>query len=359
MRKLAIAGGLVYAAALGATAVGAVPNSLMLHLANTVSGGQFLDKGRADTTLGRLEGNGQNWFQFLVVQGDPLDGGQFKNTLDLRGWKVEWAYDKKDPTDPNRYGSGTMEFTNASLWAAVPVGTILTINEWEKAWYLTDTPLGFDPAGTGGLKRDGGLNGLGTQRGNAYNPAIHTLRDFSEDLQWNPFSSGSDGVFPHETGDWRIHVYAGERNPDSSFKYFNFTGSVVDGDPSNPIQVGTDDGGLFAINNDNWQWTIRDAGNNVIQGPFGESGTGLGSTWNVGSVEVVRLENFPIGINATRANYLNAGIADYRDGSSSTYSQPSTWSSGAAFQDLSPMRSWLRQGDANLDGAADGADFLA
>ena len=51
------------------SADGAVPNSLMLNEANTVSGSNFLDKGRADSTLGRVEGNGQNWLEFLVVQG--------------------------------------------------------------------------------------------------------------------------------------------------------------------------------------------------------------------------------------------------------------------------------------------------
>lgn len=85
-----------------ATAIGTTHNALMLNLANTVSNDGFLDKGRADPTLGRLEGNGQNWFELMVVQGDDLGGGQFSNTLDLRGWKLDWVYDKAlDDDAPN------------------------------------------------------------------------------------------------------------------------------------------------------------------------------------------------------------------------------------------------------------------
>ena len=52
------------------------------------------------------------------------------------------------------------------------------------------------------------------------------------------------------------------------FKYFTFTGSVTDG--ANTYAIGTDDGGLFATNNDLWRYTIKDAQGNVIQGPYGE-----------------------------------------------------------------------------------------
>ena len=116
-------------AGLSGAASGAVRNSFMLNEANAVTGSKFLESNKFDTTLGRLQGNGQNWLEFIVVQGDELVGNKFSHTLDLRGWKLDWAYDKKDPTDPNKYGSGTITFTNDPLWAAVPVGTMLTINE--------------------------------------------------------------------------------------------------------------------------------------------------------------------------------------------------------------------------------------
>ena len=346
--------------ALGPAAVWAVtPNALMLNLVNTVSTASFLDKGRADPAFGRLEGNGQNWMEFLVVQGDDLGGGQFSNTLDLRGWKLEWSYDKlldDETPEPNYFGSGTVTFSQDPLWAAVPKGSFITVNEWKEVYYLNaaNTPAGYDPAPTPvtpGLKRDGGINGLGTAVAPAFDPSTHEKRDFSTNTQWNPRKPGG--------GDWEIHVWAGERNPDTSFKYFSFTGSIVAGDPTMPAAIGTEAGGLFSANNDAWQWTIRDAANGIVQGPYGERVTNTGSTWNVNPTEVVRLEAFNVGTGATQASYLGANIANYRDGSTSTYGQPNSWSSGAGVQDLSPLRSWVVEGDANLDGHINAGDMLA
>lgn len=336
-------------------AYAAAPNSFVLNEANTISGGRFIDKGRGDpffsspaTSTGRLEGHGQNWFEFLVVQGDEMPGGSFKNALDLRGWTLEWQYDKQDPTDPNQFGHGTIQFTDDPLWAAVPTGTLLTVSEWQQAWYASDTPFEYDPWGAGGLARAGGINGLGNQRGTTYNETIHTLLDLSTDVSWNPHAN-----------DWHLHVYAGERNADLSFKYFNFSGSVTDGDDT--YAIGTNDGGLFALNNDNWQWTIKDAQGQVIQGPFGEEDTGLpGSSWSLSAQEIIKLEAFATGTGATVDSYLGVGIADYRDGSTGSFGQPNSWSSGGGFQDLSMLRNWLPlPGDANLDGVVDSLDYLA
>lgn len=333
----------------------AVPNSFILNEANSVSGGAFLDKGRSDATLGRVEGNGQNWIEFLVVQGDELSGSGYRNTLDLRGWKIEWSYDKRlsDPLD-EQYGSGVIEFTDDPLWAAVPRGTMLTVSEWQDAWYLTDTPASVDPWMAGGLQREGGINGLGNQRGTAYNASIHTKLGATvedpdphvlyTDTSWNPAAD-----------DWNVHVFAGERNPDDSFKYFTFSGSITDG--GSTFAIGTDDGGLFPVNNDNWQWTIKDASDQVIQGPYGEEDAGLGSTWRVGSDEIIKLEQVNAASNPTPADYLGVGISDYNDGSSVTFGNPNTWSSGAGNQGLDGLRDWLLPGDANLDGKVDAADY--
>ena len=337
----------------------AARNSFMLNEANAVTGSKFLESNKFDTTLGRLQGNGQNWLEFITVQGDELPSGGFSHTLDLRGWTFEWAYDKQDPTDPHQFGSGAVTFTNDPLWAAVPVGTMLTVNEWQKVWYRPGSDL------SGGLDRVGGIAGSGLQRGTAYNPATDTLVDFSTDTRWNPLANGGGA-----SGDWNMHVWAGERNPDDSFKYFTFSGSVVDGDPSQPIPVGTDAGGLYPVNNDNWQWSIKDAAGNVIQGPLGETGTGVTATspytgqptasnWSVNSQEIIRLEGFPGGQNPTQQTYLDAWLNDYQDGSSGSFGQPNIWSSGSGVQDLSSLRNWLKTGDANLDGVVDGADFLA
>src|SRR4029079_9902246 len=82
---------------------------------------------------------------------------------------------------------------------------------------------------------------------------------------------------------------------------------------------------------------------------------------SVGSDELMRLENFPLSRTppATIANYLNVNAPDYIDGTSSTYGRPNEWSSGSEKQNLAPLRDWVKQGDANLDGRIDNADFLA
>lgn len=350
--------------------IGAVPNSLVMNEVNTVSGGSFLDKGRSDSTLGRVEGNGQNWFEFLVVQGDTRQGGGFKNTLDLRGWTIEWSYDKQLTPGETQvaHGSGVITFTDDPLWAAVPRGTMLTVSEWQDAWYLTDTSAGYDPFNAGGLQRAGGINGLGHLRGVAYDGSVHMKLGatspggdphvLATNTAWNPAANGGGA-----NGDWSMHVFAGERNPDSSFKYFTFSGSVTDS--TGTYAIGTDDGGLFAMNNDNWQFTIKDrpaAGQqpDVIQGPIGEQDTGIpGTTMRVSSTEIMRLEAFDDhATQPTQAQYLAATIAQYADGSTGTFAKPNEWSSGAGHQGLLNLRNWLRVGDADLDGIVGASDFV-
>ncbi len=354
------------------SAFAAAPNSLLLNEANNVSGGSFLDKGRADPAFGRVEGNGQNWFELLVVQGDELPGGGFKNTLDLRGWTIEWSYDK-DNLHVQK-GAGTIRFTQDPLWAAVPRGSLITISEWQDAWYLVDTPPSYDPwLNGGGLARAGGINGLGNLRGAAFNnpdpqnptyqklgatpqnPDPHVLHT---DTSWNPAKNGGG-----YDGDWTLHVYAGERNPDNSFKYFEFDGSVTDSNGTHAI--GTDEGGLFAINNDEWRMTIRDKpaqGQNpldapIIQGPIGEHLPG--SSYGVGTTEISRLEAFNDRFALpTQADYLGATIASYRSGSTSTFGTRNIWDSGDSHQGLLALRDWLRPGDADLDGAVTAADYV-
>jgi len=334
----------------------AVANSLILNEANTVSGGKFLEDAiHTDSVLGRLEGNGQNWMEFAVVQGDDLGGGSYADTLDMRGWTLEWEYNK-DGLELE-FGSGTVTFNDEPLWAAVPQGTLIVINEWQEAWYLIDTPPSYDPYNGGGLKREGGINGLGHQRGEEFNSTIHTLRDLSTDLSWNPAAD-----------DWSINVYAGERNPDSSFKYFTFTGTVTEPDGDDPdtdpdvFTMGVDDdAGLFAVNNDDWQITIRDDANNTIQGPIGEA---VGSFGGINSEEILKIEDFPLGSNPIVASYLATDLSSYNDGASSTFGEANSWSSGSATEDLSPLRSWwdanlTQTGDLNGDGSVTTDDVAA
>jgi hypothetical protein len=333
-------------------ALAVVPNSVILNEANTVSSNSFLEDDKVDPVLGRLQGNGQNWLELLVVQGDELGGGSFKNTIDMRGWKLEWSYN----VGIDKQGAGVVTFSNDPLWGAVPTGTALTISEWQEVWYLTNTPSSVDPFG--GLQQRGGINGLGNARGEdlVYDPQIHTLRDFSTNTSLRPASN-----------DWQINVFAGERNPDTSFRFFNFSGTVTEPDGMDAdtapdvFTIGVDnEAGIFPVNNDNWRLTIRDAANNVIQGPIGEGLTGwIGG--GLGSDEILKVESFAVGTNPTVASYLGTVIGNYNAGSSSTFGQANVWSSGGFTQDLSPLRAWWtapHAGDFDADGDVDGADFV-
>jgi hypothetical protein len=342
----------VFAMLISSPASAVVPNSVLLNEANTVSSGDFLEDDKVDPVLGRLQGNGQNWIELIVVQGDELGGGSFKNTVDMRGWKLEWSYFAA----PDKQGSGVVTFSNDALWGAVPRGTALTITEWQKSWYLTNTPSTFDPAGAGGLEHKGGINGLGNVRNDPYDSAIHTLLDLSTNTSWNPAAN-----------DWHINVFAGERNPDTSFRFFNFAGTVTEPDGTDAgadpdvFTIGVDnEAGIFPVNNDAWQLTIRDAAGNVIQGPIGEAAPGWGGS-GIGSDEILKIESFPIGSSPTVASYLGTSGGNYNDGSSSTFGQANVWSSGGFKEDLSPLRAWWtapKPGDFDSDGDVDGADFV-
>jgi hypothetical protein len=369
-----------WAALLGATsAFSAVTNSLIMNEVNTVSGEDFIDKGRSDAALGRVEGNGQNWWELLVVASDPG-----KNTLDLRGWKIDWSYHKlpsvMGPDNLNDFGSGVITFSSDPLWAAVPRGTLLTISEWKDVWYEANS-AGQDPfPGAGGLQRAGGIAGTGNVHGVPYDELLHTkigltpgatsgADPFHTNTYWNPGANGGGA-----NGDWRIHVFAGEgKITDTTYQYFSFSGSVTTNSMSGPVThpIGSDEAGLFAINNDLWRYTIKDAQDNVVQGPIGEwdpaswnpetmsFGAGVpGSVQSVSSVEIYRLEAFHQGTNPTQATYLGTSLANYIDGSTSRFGLHNIWSSGAGVQGLDGLRNWLKPGDANLDGYVDAADYV-
>ena len=342
-----------------AAAQAAAPNSLILNEANAVSGdSKYLGGGKSDPALGRLEGNGQNWLEFIVA---GADAG--KHTLDLRGFTIDWQYSK----DAGSFGSGTITFSQDPIWAAVPQGTMVTVNEWQKAWYLIDTPPG--PANShgdtfvdgdnnpgGGMQRDGGIDGFGAQKGSAFNAAIDTLRDFSTNTSWNPSPTTPGGP------DWNINVWAGEGLVAGSAKYFDFSGTITKGGAT--TNVGLDAAaGLFSANNDNWQFSIKDSLLNPIQGPIGEAVAGW-TAGGVGSDENLKLEAFAPSSNPTVASYLGIGIANYKDGSSSSYGAANRWTSGddVVTQDLSPLRNWFSSilpGDADLNGTVNFADFQA
>ncbi len=295
--------------------------------------------------------------QLLTTKTDPG-----RNTLNLQGYEIDWSYHK----DSQSFGSGVVRFSNDPTWAAVPLGTAITINEWQKAWYLKNTPSrlpdgsknpNYDSDAGTGMQRDGGISGVGLQHGTSFNITTEKILDFSSNTAWNPYAQA--GLNTPAGPNWNMNVWAGQQSG-GQYQYFSFSGSVTDKGVTSAI--GTDAGGLFVVNNDDWQFTIRDSQGAVVQGPIGEALSG----WNGGSVgsdEVGQLQATALEAshNPTLSTWQHLNIGSYSASSNSNYGGPSTWidSKAQVSADLTPLRSWfnnIKQGDVNLDGIVNSAD---
>jgi len=92
------------------------PTRLAMNEYNAVRGDRLLVAGE-DPAFGLVEGNGGDWFEFVVVE----DG------LDLRGWQIElWDRDRADDMLDL---SSTFVFTDAPELASLPSGLVITISE--------------------------------------------------------------------------------------------------------------------------------------------------------------------------------------------------------------------------------------
>lgn len=92
------------------------PTRLALNEYNAVAPTSLLVGGE-DPAFGLVEGNGGDWFEFVVVQ----------DRLDLRGWSIElWD---RDHNDDLLELSSTLVFANTPDMASLPSGTILTISQ--------------------------------------------------------------------------------------------------------------------------------------------------------------------------------------------------------------------------------------
>ncbi|MFP4351404.1 MAG: putative Ig domain-containing protein, partial [Puniceicoccaceae bacterium] len=86
---------------------------------NAVRDGRWLAEDGADGSdasdsfFGRIESNGGDWFE-LVVVGD----GTYDSTVDMRGWTIEISDEDE--------GDTSVTLANDTFWEAVPAGTILT-----------------------------------------------------------------------------------------------------------------------------------------------------------------------------------------------------------------------------------------
>jgi len=98
------------------------PVSVAVNEFNAVSSGNFLGGGTlgdtgngSDATLGRLQGNGGDWFELVVIEDD----------VDVRGWTVEiWNEDNGVITLDT-----SLTLTNATVFDGLASGTLITISE--------------------------------------------------------------------------------------------------------------------------------------------------------------------------------------------------------------------------------------
>ena len=94
-----------------------IPAPLILNEFNAVSGSRYLGGGDgttttpADTSIGRIAGNGGDWFELVVIQ----------DNLDIRGWQLSIVDDGQPDT--------TLVFSNAAIWSDLRAGTIITVAE--------------------------------------------------------------------------------------------------------------------------------------------------------------------------------------------------------------------------------------
>ncbi|MBN2023076.1 MAG: PEP-CTERM sorting domain-containing protein [Pirellulales bacterium] len=231
---------------------------LILNEYNCVGGSKWLDgddSDKADTRLGRIMGNGDNWIELVVVA----------DHADIRGYELWWLEDDGDGNgnsvwDPTRVGDGESQgkivFGDAALWSDLRSGTIITISD--KQIVNTEDPDG--------------------------NPVE---RNLSTDTSYNPFAD-----------DWWIHV--------SSRQEAGLPSSLV----TTVNNVAGDPAGAFSVGNDKWELRIVD-GTTTVFGPIGEDVADWGGG-NINSEEVGKLEVDP-SISVTNADFNDGTSSSFGD----------------------------------------------
>lgn len=99
---------------------------IILNEYNAVDHNSFLDADpvgastKADSFFGRMEGNGKDWVEFVVVG----DGTAF-STVDMRGWKIQIDDNAGATFTPDN----TIHLSDNPYWSNVRAGTIVTFIE--------------------------------------------------------------------------------------------------------------------------------------------------------------------------------------------------------------------------------------
>jgi hypothetical protein len=287
------------------------PNALILNEYNAVDSLKYLDidtysgSTKADTWFGtqpgmnndgRIEGNGNNWVELVVVE----------DHLNIQGWQLQWVSTDKsnghaDQADGTaiwymkngvlngNYEQGSVTFSSAALWSDLRAGTIITLNK------KNSISVGTDALGN--------HNATKSLVGDPY-----ATINLATDASYNPAAS-----------DWSIHVCTSEEQ--TKYKngqdYLTTTLTNVKGDSPGDFSVGPYD----------WQMTILDNSipPTIVSGPIGENIAGWGGLTGskVNSNSVGKLQANP------SATLLGANPADllalYSGGSSSSFAMPNVW----------------------------------
>lgn len=236
---------------------------------------------------GRIEGNGGNWWEFVVIQ----------DHLDIRDWEIRWANthasaDQADGINDPWYGDpdveqGIVTFSNESTWSDLRSGTILTLS--------TSSSIAVDTD----------LDGAGNR--NFTDPPLPGAADVTMDLS-------TDTSFDPTSRDWHIHVSSVEEVG---------SGSPLVTTVHNRVDQGA---GFFAAGRRDFQLTILDDSDTVVFGPIGEAISGFASMSDgtgkgfLDGDQVAKLEADPS---------TSASNAFFQDGGSSTFGLPNIWSGGS------------------------------
>ena len=261
-------------------------NSVDLYF-QSIADGNHPDKITGSIPNGRLQGNGSDWIEFVVI----------KDHLDIRNWQIRWAEVSVNPSEASGtdiwYGNGNIEqgilqFSNNTLWSNLRAGTIITIVETDYIYVDTE-------------------NGNRTYNvGPSYADAIINV---DTDVNFDP-----------NHGDWWINVSvkgeSGRANP--------LVTSV-----HNVLNHASWD---FGVGNNNWQAQINNAAGTLVFGPVGEAIPGWGGG-GVNSNEVGRVEANPS---------ASITVADFDDAHSSSFGMPNVWGATTEVtQNFMTLRSWL------------------
>lgn len=280
-------------AGLGLAAGPAHGAAIILNEYNAVSSGNYLDGGsyksaptKEDAYFktvpgmpdGRIEGNGGNWLELVVVQ----------DHLDLRGWQLRWA--EKGAADPNEQGIITFSAT-AAIWENLRIGSIITISEKQL--------IGVDTDWDGGGDDRNFTDGVSAADEDV-------IIDLSTDTSYDPLG-----------GDWWIHVSSRQEQARGPLALITTTTTVSGDGP-----------GDFSIGSDDWELSIFNAGGGLDFGPIGEDITTFGNfPGRVSDEESARLEADPAqAVNNT----------DFDDATSTSFGLPNEW--GSSTQDFSGLR---------------------